>query len=185
MDSLFLLVLAVLLLWLAAAVGIDLRERRIPNIINLSGALIGLGCGLFAGWDGLGTATLGLLTGLALFLPLHASGILGAGDVKLLAAASAFLGPLGAVNAALFTLVAGGVYAMATLVWHDGACETLGRYWFGIRHLLTSGKWLGSREPDEAGRPLRFPYAIAIATGVLLAVWLPILGSGGLVAWTR
>lgn len=177
------LVLVLLVLWLAAAVVADLRMHRIPNLLSFGGAAAGLAFGLLAGWGGLLAALFGLVTGLGLFLPFYATGVMGAGDVKLLAAAGAFLGPVGAVNATLYTLIAGGVFGLAVLIWRDGPRETFGRYYFGIRHFLASRSWLGARAPGEDGRPLRFPYALAIATGVLLALWVPVLGAGGLVAW--
>jgi prepilin signal peptidase PulO-like enzyme (type II secretory pathway) len=78
---------------LAAAVVIDVRTRRIPNW--LTGGLAAGGFGLAFGggsvtpWQ----ALLGLALGLALMLPGHVIGATGAGDVKLMAAVGAFLGP--------------------------------------------------------------------------------------------
>ena len=49
------------------------------------------------------------LLGVALFFPFFALGGMGAGDVKLLAALAAWLGPIDAVYMAIFTAMAGGV----------------------------------------------------------------------------
>ena len=85
--------LVVLSLGLAIAVVTDVRTRRIPNW--LTGAIAAAGFGLAFGG---GTVTpmraaLGLLVGLVLMMPGHVIGATGAGDVKLMAAVGAVVGP--------------------------------------------------------------------------------------------
>src|SRR5947209_20290268 len=87
---------ALLAAWLLLASWTDLRQRRIPNALVLTGMLCGMalqsltnpGQGLFAfWWGGLGCAP-GLflqLAGLALCVPLHLLLTVAAGDVKLCA----------------------------------------------------------------------------------------------------
>ena len=84
----------------------------------------------------------GLALGLLLLLPLYLLGACGAGDVKLMAMTGAFLGPQDALGAILMTFLAGGL--LAALHWH----------------LAPAGK----------PKPVRMPYAPAIALGTL--VWL-------------
>ncbi|MCY2954635.1 MAG: A24 family peptidase [Planctomycetota bacterium] len=84
--------LLAMLLW--ATIG-DLRRRRIPNWLTLAIAATGLmqtltSCATISPWQSIG----GLLVGLALTLALFALGALGGGDVKLLAAAGTWVGPL-------------------------------------------------------------------------------------------
>ena len=55
---------------------------------------------------------LGFVVGLALMMPGHVLGATGAGDVKLMAAVGAIVGPALVVTAFLFTAVAGGVLAV-------------------------------------------------------------------------
>ena len=99
----------------ATAAVIDFRTRRIPNWLTLSAVLLGLVLQtLLRGLPGLLTGFLGLLVGAGLFFIPFALGGMGPGDVKLMAAVGAFLGPPGALWAALMTGVAGGVLA---LVW--------------------------------------------------------------------
>ena len=71
----------------ASSTAIDLRTRRIPNV--LTGAIALAGVGIAAG--GFGPVTLpqaiaGLLVGFLVMLPGHVIGATGAGDVKLFAA---------------------------------------------------------------------------------------------------
>ena len=96
------------------AVAWDLSTRRIPNALTFGAALAGIvaarirrrvvraqACQL-AGW----------LVGVACFLPVFLLRGMGAGDVKLLAAIGAWLGPVATVWVALFSSIAGGVMGL-------------------------------------------------------------------------
>ena len=140
-------------LLLAACVA-DVRARRIPNALVLAvlsagivraaaAPLLAPAAAPYAA--GVTAALLGALLGLAAWVPLYALGVLGAGDVKLFAAAAAWMGPHGVLPASTYAALAGGVLA---LVW-------------GARGLrATQGR------PDR-----RLPYGIAITVGVLATVW--------------
>ena len=75
------------LLLLVVACASDARNRRIPNVLVLITAVTGILFAVIAkSWaSGLWQAGAGLGTGLLIWLPLYALGMLGAGDVKLLA----------------------------------------------------------------------------------------------------
>src|SRR5438270_12717349 len=95
MSSLQLLSLAPLLAMLCIAAGIDWRERRIPNWLTMVMALSGIATSFLAGHVASpGQAMLGMLVGFAIPFVLFAMGALGGGDVKLLAGAGAWLGPI-------------------------------------------------------------------------------------------
>jgi prepilin peptidase CpaA len=84
----------------AAAAVIDLRTRRIPNVLTAAMAVAGIA---FAA-AGVGAITptaavAGLVVGGLLMLPGHALGATGSGDVKLMAAVGALLGPAAVVSA--------------------------------------------------------------------------------------
>lgn len=160
--------LSVLLLCACAT---DFRARRIPNALVLTvfvaalvrAALIafGSGSGTTPGLAaGPGDAAMGALCGLALWLPLYAIGVFGAGDVKLFAAAAAWLGPSAVPSATLYAALAGGVLGLA---------------WFGAQRVTALIPSLAARalpllQPTSAGRS-RVPYGVAIAAGVLGVVW--------------
>eukprot|EP01032_Pedospumella_encystans_P026765 gene26765-30247_t len=97
-----LLPLLLLLGLLTTAVWHDIKARRIPNALVLPGALAGLALqGLLPAGGGFYTTPFGALglllglagmaLGLALLLPMYMLGTMGAGDVKLLAMAGAFM----------------------------------------------------------------------------------------------
>jgi prepilin peptidase CpaA len=99
-----------------AAMVEDLRHRRVPNWLTAAGAAGGLACAAWGGWHGLGIAAAGALVGFLLLLPFHWCGAMGGGDVKLMAAYGALLGPSGILLAAVFAAVIGGLSAAGTLL---------------------------------------------------------------------
>ena len=108
------LVTAIIAAGMGAAAVIDLRTRRIPNVLTATLAAVGVGLAAAGfGRVGLGASLLGCLLGLAFMMPGHIFGATGAGDVKLLAAAGALLGPTDTIYAFLYTAIAGGVLAAA------------------------------------------------------------------------
>lgn len=165
---------ALLVALLSWATVVDQRLRRIPNYLSLGGAAVGLLYSLImGGLPGLGHSMLGLLVGLASLLPMYAAGAMGAGDVKLMAAAGSFMGPAETVDALVYTLMAGGALALITVLRADGLHSTLDRYIFGIRNLITTRTWLAVRAGAPPPARLRFPYALAILIGVSFALLTP------------
>ena len=101
-----------------AAVVEDLRRRRVPNWLTAAGAAGGLACAAWGGWHGLAMASAGALAGFLILLPFHWCGAMGGGDVKLMAAYGALLGPSGILLAAAFAAVLGALSAAGTLLWN-------------------------------------------------------------------
>jgi prepilin peptidase CpaA len=105
----------VLLALLAAAAVSDYRTYRIPNLLTGGGIAFALVYNIVsppwhADWT-FGPA--GMLLGFGAMLPLYALRALGAGDVKLMAMVGAFLGAGATVEALLFSIVTGGIAALA------------------------------------------------------------------------
>lgn len=153
---------------IAAAVG-DLRTRRIPNKLVAVLAVLGIAYSVARApvMPGLFQAGGGLLAGLACWILFYALGWLGAGDVKLYAAAGAWLGPGRAAEGALIGALFG---AVLSLIWMaksqgmKGAAETLGMA-AATPEMLT---------PDShSGKRSTLPYGVAIAFGALWAAWMP------------
>ena len=94
----------------------DLRTRRIPDWLTVPVAVAGLVLALAeGGWSSGGWSLVGLLVGAVVFLPFVALGYMGAGDMKLMAAAGALLGPLGVVRGVLTGAILGGLWALGWL----------------------------------------------------------------------
>ncbi len=99
---------------LAAAI-YDIRYRRIPNWLNLSGLVLGFGLNvLFFHMRGAVTASEGLLFAAAVYLPMYMLRGMGAGDVKLMAAVGALVGPSNWILILLATGLVGGARELAT-----------------------------------------------------------------------
>ena len=98
---------------LAVATVYDLRERQIPDwlsLVLLAWAVVAVATGLSAiGWLGL---LCGAALGLAIAAPLFALGGFGGGDVKLVAALGAVLGPAALLAMLFWVAIAGGVLAL-------------------------------------------------------------------------
>lgn len=116
-------VLTVVLLGTGAVV--DMRTRRIPNVVTLATALLGLGLAA-AGVTQVTIAqsVAGAAVGAALMLPGYLAGATGAGDVKALGAAGALLGVRRVPAAFLYTALAGGVVAVAIVLWRRRTAST-------------------------------------------------------------
>lgn len=163
-----------LLLILGLATYCDLRYHRIPNALSIGGAVAGFILYLHGfGGQGALLALGGIGVGLGLFLPLYALGGMGAGDVKLMAAVGAFLGPAQTALAVGLSLIAGGVLALVVLLVRGGLMRALARYGSTFRTLIYTGRPGLSYVPPAAGEAAasRFPYALAIALGSVAAVW--------------
>jgi prepilin peptidase CpaA len=150
-----------------AATVIDIRQRRVPNVLTMGVA----SAGLLLAMAGLGTATVGgalggLALGLALLLPGHVIGATGAGDVKLLAAFGALLGPAGVFDAFLRAAILGGVLALAVALWRGRLRDTL----YGTAMLVTTRSRAASAQIKHPAVNNRIPYAPAIACGAALVV---------------
>jgi len=166
-----------------AAVAFDLRSRRIPNRLVLAG--IGTAFALHAIAAITGSLELaghawwaplaGLATGFAVLLPLYLLRATGAGDVKLMAMVGTFIGAPAVLNAALCTLVAGGLLSLVFMLGRGVAAQTLAN----VRFLLTgwmlrAGSGQGVRLEPLQATAARLPYAVAIALGTAASLfWHP------------
>jgi prepilin peptidase CpaA len=107
---------------------------------------------------------IGLALGFALMMPGHLFGATGAGDVKLMAAIGAILGPALIVSAFLFTAIAGGVLAVAVAARRHRLADTLA----GTKQLIAAPAD-ARHELRSATAAQRFAYGPAIAVGSMLA----------------
>jgi prepilin peptidase CpaA len=154
------------------AVAFDLRTRRIPNVLTFGAAILAM---LFAilsgGLPATLTAAFAWMLGVALFLPFFALGGMGAGDVKLLAALAAWLGPVDAVYMAIFTAMAGGVIGLAVTLARGYTRRALSNIWLMLMHWRVVGPKPVPGLTLSDGHAPRLAYAIPIAVGALCTLW--------------
>ncbi len=130
----------------------DLRTLHIGNALSVAIAVLFVGwavVGLIAGSYTLEAFGLSIACGAGVFavgVVAFAAGMLGGGDVKLLAAVALFAGPAGILDLALVTALSGGLLGIAVL----------------------AGAPIGPvSTPGEAALRRRLPYGPAIAMGGL------------------
>ena len=151
----------------------DLHSGRIPNLLTFGATLAGIAFAVSAGGlPATSASTLGCLLALLLWLPFYALGGMGAGDVKLLAAIGAWLGPAQLISTSLYAALAGGVLAVIVALWQRRARATC------LNVLALVGYWRVAGftpHPDltlaTAAGP-RLAYAVPILAGTLAATWL-------------
>lgn len=143
---------------LVVAAVFDLVYRIIPNWVCGFVILLGFVVHTLSGPTGWFTAGTGLLLALVLLLPLYLGKILGAGDVKLMAAVCAFAGIGNVANSLALIILMGGVVGVLHIVINKATyyAPILVRY------------YPADREIDQS----MLPYGLAIATGGLLAQFL-------------
>jgi prepilin peptidase CpaA len=163
------LALVSLVLILSVAAFADVRTHRIPNALVFGGIVMGIVLHAHTdGLDGAYASFAGVAVAMGLLLPAYAWRLIGAGDVKLLGAVGAFLGPAGAFGAVVATFIAGGLLAFAMSL-RQGSAVQLGR---NLGLMMAGGLidlQLGSRpDPTRYVRSVgQMPYAVAILVGVV------------------
>src|SRR5262245_13492527 len=141
----------------SAAAWTDLRTRRIPNWITVSGAVAGFGLqivygGVWGAMQSLGGAALGL----AIFFGLYAAGGMGAGDVKLFGAVGAFAGPQALILIFVLTGLLGGIAGIGLALYRGRLQQTLERtreLFIGMGRM----RWEQMRATAAAPNALRLP----------------------------
>jgi prepilin peptidase CpaA len=157
----------------AAGCVTDLRSRRIPNLLTFGGAIAALAFHTTTGGRaGFLTATGGWALAVLLFLLPFALGGLGGGDVKLVAALGAWVGPEQTLWIVLYTGVAGGIMALVVAA----ARGYLRRAISNVRLLLAHWSVVGLRPLREVSlegsNGPRLAYALPILAGTVLTIWL-------------
>lgn len=151
----------------------DLRTRRIPNALTFGGAVVALAFhAATAGLPGAALSAAGWLLGAALFFPMFALRGMGAGDVKLLAAVGAWLGPGQVLWVALITSLAGGILGLIVALFHGYLRQAGSNIFALLMQWGTSGIRPVERVTLSGTRGPRLAYAVPIAVGTLVTLWL-------------
>ena len=145
----------------SVAAATDIFSRRIPNWLCFAA----FGGGLLVhvvrdGVAGVPVALSGALLGLLVLLPFYLVRAIGAGDVKLVAALGALLGPADLVSVVVYCAIVGGVMS-AVMLARRGI----------FQHSLFNMVRSNPLSLPRSG--LRAPYGVAVAGGVYLSMLLP------------
>jgi prepilin peptidase CpaA len=159
----------------AAAAATDLRWRKIPNWLTLSGASAGLLLNWnISGFAGVMSSLGGMALGFGAYFFLYYLHAIGAGDVKLMAAVGAIVGPENWIRVFIATAIAGGVLALALMIWKGRVRETLSNAIFitaELAHFRAPHKRRSDLDVKDP-RSLKMPHAVAIAAGTVTCLLL-------------
>ena len=144
----------------------DLRGRRIPNWLTYTGLLLAVSARTMVwGWAGLKSGLAGVLVAGSIFCLLFFLGAMGGGDVKLMGAVGAWVGPSQAAFYLLAVCIAGGLIACAYLL-------------FGFRKPIAASVAAPETDTTRITAPhperlhnapsLRVPFGLAIAIGTFV-----------------
>jgi len=156
----------------------DVRYRRIPNWLTVSGVAFGLLLNAFlyhapGGWfgfQGLLTSLKGLLAAFGVYLVLYALRAMGAGDVKLMTAVGAIAGWPNWFGIFVVTALVGGMMSVVLVVLRGRVRKTLFNVGF-ILSEMSSGRpaYLKNEELDvKSNKSLGLPHGAVIAVGTIL-----------------
>ena len=124
------------------AAATDLWKFKVYNLLTLPTLGLGLvGSAWLGGWQGLATSLLGAGLGFGLLVVFFALGGVGAGDVKLLAAVGAWLGPFLTSQVFVASALCGGLYALALVFARGGVCGMAVELIAAGEALRSPGSW--------------------------------------------
>jgi prepilin peptidase CpaA len=154
------------------AVVSDMATRRIPNPLTFGAALVAVAAhGYAAGWTGVGLSLAGWLLGVAFFFPVFALGGMGAGDLKLLGALGAWLGPAAVVWVALYSGVAGGVMAVFVAALSGYLTKALTNIWGLLMYWRVAGVRPAPGLMLSSQQGPRLAYAVPVLAGLVVTLW--------------
>ncbi len=162
---------AALIALLICAAAYDIRYRRIPNWLSVSG--VAAGVALNAALGGLAGGAVFALKGMALgfgfYFVLYVLHAMGAGDVKLMAAVGALVGWQNWVGIFLLTAIVGGAAAVALAA----SRKRLGTTFWNLGFILMQAKsgrpaYLAKEELDvRSSKSLGLPHGAVIAVSAM------------------
>lgn len=155
---------------LTVALVSDLWWRRLPNLLTYGLALAGVAHAVWArGAAGAPASLLGAVLGMVLLYVPFRRGWIGGGDVKLLAAIGAWVGPLGAASVLLLGAIAAGVLSLVALVT-VGTVER--RRIRDHLALALRGGSLDVPPPSRLSRARGIPFGVALVIGAIAYVFV-------------
>jgi prepilin peptidase CpaA len=162
------LIATVAVVFIVACCVADARTRRIPNVLSASAMLAGLGLNAADhGMSGLGLSVGGLLAAGAVLLPAFAVGGIGAGDVKMMGAIGALIGPEPALAGLGLGMIFGGVIVVAHLARHGRLSEKFGSTWAMVAAASLARSVEPLRAPAKDPNAVALPYSVPLGLGTV------------------
>jgi prepilin peptidase CpaA len=171
-------VAGLLLLIVFTAAVYDIRFRRIPNWLTLTGILLGFALNIAVVYydrplQGVKHAAVGLGFAFAVYFIFYLIHAMGAGDVKLMAAVGAIVAnPWNWFGIFLATALIGGAFALALLLARGRLRKTIWNVAFLLNELgHARAPFMSSEELDvKSPKSVKLPHGLTIAVGCLAFV---------------
>lgn len=163
---------------------VDYSERRVPNRLNLTILVCGIAAQVyFFGWGGAAAAFWGITIGFSLLIVPWLMHGMGAGDVKLMAAMGAWMGPMLTFYSFALGAIIGGV-AAGIMILSSGrlrmACANLGVIFNKVTNRSTIFSETGSAKSFGESSQL-LPYGVPLTAGTLIILGAKMFGWWGIV----
>ena len=166
-------IVAALLILAALAAVWDLRTRRIPNWLVLTGLIAGFGLnGFLFGLSGLATAGLGMLTAFGIYLVLYLLHAMGAGDVKFMAAVGSLTGVKVWFYIFFASVIFGAIAGVCLALSKGRLTRTFGNVGYIVSEIAHLRPPHVRREDLDvkSEKALRMPHGAAIAAGIFVII---------------
>jgi prepilin peptidase CpaA len=162
------IVVATTVLFVALCVASDVRTLRIPNALTGPAILIGVALNAWlSGWAGVTSSLAGFALATAILIVPFALGGIGGGDVKMMAAVGALLGPRLVLASLGIGFALGGLFMAVHLARRAQLAATLSR----LGRMLSNAALTGSFEPLKvsAASPnaIALPYSLPLGLGTV------------------
>jgi prepilin peptidase CpaA len=159
--------------FLVACSLLDVKTRRIPNILTGFGMVVGLLLNtIYFGKSGLAASAAGIAVVMGALLAPFAFGGIGGGDVKMMGAVGSILGP----KLALAGLVLGMLLGGGIMAWHLGMRGRLGEKMASTGAMVAAAAATRSLGPlfVSASDPgaITLPYSVPLALGTVAVLAL-------------
>ena len=170
-------IVATTLVFVAVCVLSDVRTRRIPNVLTGPVMLAGLALNAWGfGWSGAQASLAGFALAIVLLLAPFAAGGIGGGDVKMMGAVGALLGPRLVLLSLVVGIALGGVFAVVHLARIARLREKLG----DLRRMVANAALSVSLKPLQvsASAPgaVVLPYSLPLGLGTSCVILSSLVG---------
>lgn len=164
-------VILAILLVLAAAT--DTTARKVSNIITVTFAVFGflINC-CSRGIYGIADSAAGWLLPVLLLYILYAASMLGAGDIKLLAAVGAIMGARFVLVCSAFSFIAGGIIALPLLVLRKNGLQRFSYFAAYCKSCFYTGCLQEYQQFHTADPKSVFRFSYAVVCGALITIVL-------------
>ena len=164
------------ILFVSACIVSDVRTLRIPNALTGPAILIGLALNTACfGPSGALASLAGLGLAIALMLTPFALGGIGGGDVKMMGAVGAFLGPALIMKSLLLGFILGGAFAIAHLIRISRLREKLAITWLMFHNAVVSRSLEPLQAPRDSPNAVALPYSVPLGIGTASVIAISVL----------